>query len=331
MDRRGKRWRVSPGSGEAYVVAALFVVAAALLRWCLGLYSYELQAFTTFYPAVLFAAILGGSGPGLFAVALGGFIGWWEFLSPFVALLPLSRSDTINLVTYFAASLLIVWATEHYRRLTKRLTDEQALRKLAVDELSHRLKNKVATIQSIVSFRLRDYPEVRDDIASALAALMATDDLITATQGQGAPLRDIIGAEFKPYDLSRVSLAGPKCLLAPKVALTMALLIHELATNAAKYGALSDSAGKLCIGWTLSGKQLDITWQESGGPRISPPDHSGFGTRLFKRALEPFEGKVEADFNPTGLVCKLSLTLPDEPASPGTTEPGPAREAIASD
>ncbi len=316
-----------PGSTEAYVYATCLVVLAGLARWALGFITQDLQAFTTFYPAVLIATLLGGAGPGVFAAVLGGFVCWWEFLSPYTQLLPLSPADEINLLTFFVASIAIVWATDHYRRLTKRLRDEERFRKLAVDELAHRLKNKVATIQSIVGFRLRDYPEVRNEINRSLASLMATDDMITATQGQGAPLRAILAAEFAPYDMARIALSGPDCLLSPRLALTMALLMHELATNAAKYGALSASSGKLSVDWALGNRRLSITWRESGGPPVSPPSHAGFGTRLFQRALEQFDGKVEAAFEPGGLVCRLSLVLSSDAPSAAPAAPGEGHEA----
>jgi len=327
--RRVSWRRPVPGSAEAYGVALTFVVLASLARWALGYFTQDLQAFTTFYPAVLFAALLGGAGPGIFAALLGGIVCWWLFLSPFNLLLPLSRADEVNLLTYFVASALIVWAADHYRRLTERLRDEEAFRKLAVDELAHRLKNKVATIQSIVSFRLREIPEVREEILGALAALMATDDLITVAQGEGARFRDILAAEFAPYDMSRIAMAGPDCRLPPRLALTMALLVHELTTNAAKYGALSNAAGRLTIDWLLADGRLNVIWRESEGPSVSPPSHSGFGTRLFRRALEQFDGKVDAAFEPSGLVCKLSVALPADTPN-ATPEPsGKERPAVA--
>jgi two-component sensor histidine kinase len=300
-----------PGSAEAYACATLLVALASLLRWGLGFVTEDLQAFTTFYPAVLFASLWGGARVGIFAALLGGIISWWAFLPPYSVLWPPSRGDEINLLTFFVASVLIVWATDHYRRLTKRLQDEENLRELAVDELAHRLKNKVATIQAIVSLRLREHSQLRDEIADTLTALTSTDELITKTQGQGARINDILSTELAPYDLSRVSAEGPYCLLSPKLALTMALLVHELATNAAKYGALSSSAGKLSINWSLSGTRLNLEWHESGGPPVNPPSHSGFGTRLFLRALDQFRGKVDATFASTGFACKLSVDLPE--------------------
>lgn len=315
-------WRVASGSAQAYALAAIFVILASLLRWGLGFFTLfpvlDLQAFTTFYPAVLFAALVGGAGPGIFATLLGGLICWWAFLSPYRQLLPLDLANTINLLTYLVASAVIVWATDHYRSLTKRLTDEENLRKLAVDELAHRLKNKVATIQSIVSFRLRAYPQVRDDVIGSLASLMAVDELITAAQGAGANIRDILAAELAPYDTSRVSMTGPDRLLSSKLALTMALLLHELATNAAKYGALSNSAGTLSIDWSVFDTRLNLNWRECDGPTVSPPKREGFGTQLFQRALEQFDGDVEADFAPTGLICRLSVSLAQQPSTDRT-------------
>ena len=310
---RRRNWPgFSPGSAEAYVVATLLVVLASLLHWGFGFFTQDLQAFTTFYPAVLFATLWGGAGVGIFSTILAGIVSWWAFLPAFSLLQPLTRGDEINLLTFILASITIVWATDHYRRLTKRLQDEENFRKLAVDELAHRLKNKLATIQAIVNFRLREHPHVRDEIAGALTALTATDDLITAAQGQGAGIGDILSTELAPYDVSRISMAGPDCLLSPKLALTMALLVHELATNAAKYGALSSGAGKLSIDWALSDTCLKLDWRESGGPPVSPPSHNGFGTRLFLRALEQFSGKVDATFAPSGLVCTLSVVLPED-------------------
>jgi two-component sensor histidine kinase len=204
-----------------------------------------------------------------------------------------------------------VWAADHYRKLTKRLEDEEKFRQLAAEELAHRLKNKVATIQSIVALRLRDDPQVRDEILGCFGSLKATDDLIIAAQGKGACLCDIVSAELRPYDVARINTKGPDILLPPKLALTMALLLHELATNAAKYGALSSSLGKIYVEWSCADGRLNLEWCEREGPQVTTPSHHGFGTRLFLRALAQFGGKVDASFAPGGLVCTLSVPLSD--------------------
>src|SRR5262245_38284273 len=302
---------VPAGSVEAYAFATLCVAAAAGVRWTAGLWFEGIVPFATFFPAVLLAALVGGIRPGILAAIAGGTIGWWAFMAPPMAFFPLKPGQIISLIAYLITSLIIVWAAEHYRRLTKRLEDEQKFRELAVEELAHRLKNKVATIQSIVSLRLREDPQARDEIVNCLGSLRATDDLIIASQGRGARIGDILSAELRPYNVTRISVEGPEIFLSPKLALTMALLFHELATNAAKYGALSHSVGKISVRWSHSDPWLNIEWRESNGPPVTAPTHRGFGTRLFLRSLEQFGGKVDATFASTGLVCKLSVPLSD--------------------
>src|SRR5262249_15425673 len=151
--------------------------------------------------------------------------------------------------------------------------DEEQLRKLAVEELAHRLKNKVATIQAILRYRLRDYPDLAADIDGCLHALSATDELILSTQGKGAGIRDIFAAELGPYSGTRATSEGPNVVLIPRLAMTMALVIHELATNSAKYGALSRETGTLSVRWSVSGTRLALEWRESGGPPVTPPGH----------------------------------------------------------
>jgi two-component sensor histidine kinase len=310
--REVKFWKlISAGSAEAYAFAIVCVALAAAVRWVAGLWFEGIVPFATFFPAVLLAALIGGIGPGILAAIAGGLIGWWAFLPPSMTFFPLKPGQVISLIAYLITCLILVWAAEHYRKLTKRLEDEQNFRELAVEELAHRLKNKVATIQSIVSLRLREDPQARDEIVNCLGSLRATDDLIIAAQGKGARIGDILSAELRPYDVARISVDGPEILLSPKLALTMALLFHELATNAAKYGALSQSVGKISVRWSHSDPWLNLEWRESEGPPVTVPSHRGFGTRLFLRALEQFGGKVEATFASTGLVCKLSVPLSD--------------------
>jgi len=147
-------------------------------------------------PQFFFATYVGGAGVGSFATVLGAVIAWWAF--PRFAFFPLTPGVETKLLTFLFASALIIWGADHYRRLRRRLEDEEKFRKLAVEELAHRLKNKIATIQSIISFRLRRHPQARDEIMGSLIALSATDDLILKTQGHGACIRDILSAELAP-------------------------------------------------------------------------------------------------------------------------------------
>jgi two-component sensor histidine kinase len=312
-NRGNARWRISRESGWACALAILCVAVASLLHWAFGLIRPDNQHFTTFYPAVLFAALLGGTGAGVFAALSAGIIAWWAFMAPHFTFAR-DFDQVSSTLAYLFASLLIVWGIDRYCRMTKRLEDEERFRKLAVEELAHRLKNKIATIQSIISYQLRDNPQARDAIIGRLTALSATDDLILATQGQGAHLRDILSTELDPYEASRIKIEGPSSLLAPKLAMTMAMLVHELATNSAKYGALSTATGQLTICSSLFDARLNLEWRESGGPIVTSPARRGFGLRLLTRALDQFGGSVEITFEPTGLICRLSAPLPEDDA-----------------
>ena len=184
-DYFGKQFHVSPGSVEAYLAATLLVVIASLVRWGLGFLGETLLPFTTFYPVVLFATYFGGPRVGIFTSIVGGVVGWWAFLLPHVGFFPIKIAGELELLTYAVACALIIWGADSYRRLAKRLREEERLRVLAVEELAHRLKNKIASIQSIISYQLREQPQLRDDIIARLVALAATDDLIMAAQGRG--------------------------------------------------------------------------------------------------------------------------------------------------
>jgi two-component sensor histidine kinase len=319
------RWRsirssaqIRPGSAGAYAAALLFVAVASLARWGFGFLDSESPPYSFYYPAVLFATVVGGSGTGVFATIIGGGIGWWAFTPPHFAHLPMRFGQEVRFAIYLFIALLFVLGADHYRRLAKRrqelakrLQDEESLRKLAVEELGHRLKNKHATILSIISYQLREVPQLRTTISNRIIALSHTDDLILASQGQGARIYDILSTELGAYELSRISMRGPDFFLPPRLALTMALMVHELATNAAKYGALSTVGGELAIRWLLEDKTLNLEWRESGGPLIVSPTHRGFGLRLLSRALAQFAGAVETTFEKTGLICKMKATIPE--------------------
>jgi two-component sensor histidine kinase len=204
---------------------------------------------------------------------------------------------------------LVLIASDYLRRLEKSLKDEEELRSLAVKELGHRLKNKVATIQSIISYQLRHNATARDTILHRLSALSSADMLIEAAQGQGASVKDIINTELGPYEISRATVEGPQIFLPPKLALVLGLITHELATNAAKYGALSDPLGHVSFCWSIAETKLMLEWRESGGPSVATPTRKGFGTTLLSSALAQFGGAVDTNFAARGLVCTISLPI----------------------
>jgi two-component system CheB/CheR fusion protein len=206
---------------------------------------------------------------------------------------------------------IIVKDVSELRRL------EKELRRL-MDELQHRVKNTLATVASIigqtVSNSRADRIELGDTLKRRINALAATHDLLTSRDWRGASLRQILEAELMPYGHSdRIVLEGPTVELPPRHALALTMTVHELTTNAAKYGALSNPDGKLSIDWALnvdsSGRRVTINWSEVG---IQPLPATGvvesFGTRLIKNAIaHDLRGRCEHTLSPQGLACKITV------------------------
>lgn len=183
--------------------------------------------------------------------------------------------------------------------------------RLLVDELNHRVKNTLATVQAIAQQTLRSSitPErFAEAFESRLIALSKTHNALTDSRWAGAGLRQILLQELSPYGAERVTLSGLDVQLSARVALALGMVLHELATNAAKYGALS-AGGRLEISWFMEGDALSLEWRETGGPAPSPPTRRGFGSRLIERSITgELQGSVMVDYDPGGLIC--SFTVP---------------------
>ena len=198
----------------------------------------------------------------------------------------------------------------HQREISRRLTQEEGYRKLIVDELQHRLKNKLSTIHAVIHQVLHDQPQVWASIDHRMRALSATDDLIARVDGRGCDIKDLLRSELGPYGHVRFTLNGNSLFLPGQLAVSLALIFHELATNAGKYGAFSSTHGLLQVSWSVSDDRLNITWDETEGPPVGVIGEPGFGTRLLKSALKPFDGKTEIAFLKTGVHCTMQCRIP---------------------
>ena len=206
------------------------------------------------------------------------------------------------------------------RRAFAELETSERRQRLLINELNHRVKNTLATIQSIAALTARRASSVDafvQQFQARLLALSNTHNLLTAHGWERAGLGAILEQEVRPYATGQVELNGPEILLEAEQALAVGLVIHELVTNAAKYGALSRRSGRLVVRWRESEEgRLTLEWEESGGPKVKTPTATGFGARLIRTSLEGMlGGEVETDYAPRGLRLRLRFDL-RKPAKP---------------
>ena len=188
--------------------------------------------------------------------------------------------------------------------------------KLMIDELNHRVKNTLATVQSIAIQTARSHTDpttFAEGFQARLLALSHTHDLLTRSYWEGADLCAILKHETEAHGSHRVSLVGPPVALEPAAALSLGMIFHELATNAAKYGALSAPEGRVLVDWSVANQTapvLALSWREVGGPPVTPPARRGFGSRLIERNVRhDLAGEVKLDYASDGFSAEFSVPL----------------------
>ena len=200
-------------------------------------------------------------------------------------------------------------------QVARERAEAQERQALLVAELDHRVKNTLATIQSIMRHTRRSQTTLDDYVESLgqrIQAMAHAHNLLSQSRWRGAELHTLIEEELRPYNglSGAISIDGPKLELKPKAALTLSMVIHEMTTNAAKHGALSNAEGKVSVIWSVAGDTLHLVWRETGGPRVAPPARKGFGRTVIENALShEFGGVVNLRFGPDGVECIIQLPI----------------------
>jgi two-component sensor histidine kinase len=229
-------------------------------------------------------------------------------------------------ITSLIGGVLLAIGLAFAVRMATTIARAEMLHDLLIEELNHRVKNTLAILQAIAvqSFRSASRIE-REKFEGRLGALAEAHNLLSKEKWQGSELQDVIDRVLKPYRLNspdRIRMSGPRVPLSPRLAVVLSMIVHEIATNAAKYGALSNEAGTVALSWeVLSDKdaaksdagKLRLIWRETGGPVVAAPIQRGFGSRLIERsARDQLGGEATVDFLPRGVVYTITFAL-EEP------------------
>jgi CHASE1-domain containing sensor protein/two-component sensor histidine kinase len=200
----------------------------------------------------------------------------------------------------------------------KRIEEHQ---KLLLDELNHRVKNTLATVQSIAAQTIRSSPDLRgfrQSFEARLIALSQAHNLLSLSNWRGVELSELVRRELIPHgvdDPNRIAISGERVMLPPAVAVAIGMALHELATNAARHGALSSTTGRVEISWIVSARSdasvLRMEWQEHGGPPVQQPKRRGFGSRMIEQGLKhDLRGEAKLYFESAGVRCVIEAVLP---------------------
>jgi len=221
-------------------------------------------------------------------------------------------------ITSLIGIVLLLIGLSFAVRMATTIARGETLHNLLVEELNHRVKNTLAILQAIAvqTFRTASKAE-RDKFEGRLGALAEAHNLLSREKWQGSELSDVVSRVLQPYlmtNTDRIKVFGPKVPLSPRRAVVLSMILHEIATNAAKYGALSNDTGTVTLDWDVlhegATPQLRLIWTETGGPPVTAPVQRGFGSRLIERsARDQLGGEATVDFLPRGVVCTVLVSL----------------------
>jgi two-component sensor histidine kinase len=224
-------------------------------------------------------------------------------------------------ITSLLGAVLLMTGLAFAVRMATTIARGEMLHDLLIEELNHRVKNTLAILQAIAvqTFQSASKAE-REKFEGRLGALAEAHNLLSKEKWRGSELQDVIGRVLQPYLLNnpeRVRMSGPHVPLSPRLAVVLSMIVHEIATNAAKYGALSNDTGTVRLDWEILSEtaepKLRFIWAEAGGPPVTAPVKHGFGSRLIERsARDQLGGEATVDFLPRGVVYTITCSLEDE-------------------
>jgi two-component sensor histidine kinase len=299
--------KVRPWSLNALLLVVVVLGVAALLREIFASFGSTLY-FATFYPSLLIVSVFAGVPAGVLMAILTILIVWWAFLPPPFHFAPLTRTDYGNFTLFLLAAALIIGLSHLYRMALRALLATESARALAIEELNHRAGNLLAVVQAVINGTVTEDKLTAQRLSNRISALARANAMVTIA-GK-ISLETIIRSEVSPYvSDARLILDGPEVPLSGRTARNIAMVLHELTTNAAKYGALSNQQGTLHISWSEKDEKCSLFWKEVDGPAVRTPERSGFGSRMMRASLATINGTIDPEFRPHGYSCLLCFSI----------------------
>lgn len=313
-------WRIQ-------LIAATCVAVAIVGRLLIVALVAENGLFLPFLPSILVAALLAGPWGGLSALIYGSLVIDYFWLPP-IGSFELSPYGFRSLALFwlFSGSLIAIAAL--IKALLRAVADSELRATTLAAEATHRMRNVLGLVQAISrqTFRTaRDPSEFQAMFEARISALGRAHELIADSLEKPADLGALLKTVLEPFGAPRITLSGAPTGVPREIGATLALVIHELGTNAAKFGALSAPGGEVTVRWEREAGGVRLDWKESNGPRVAPPARTGFGSRLLKTAFASDCGASSMTFEPDGVECQIRFPAAPAPRRrPWTTGSKPS-------
>jgi two-component sensor histidine kinase len=299
--------RVAPYSVASVTIASLALIAGTALR-LIGLGQSDLM-FVAYIPSILAAGLLAGIPAAVGVTLVSTLIIWFIFTPSYLRADSLPHGVLMGFGMYLIAAVFTIYFAHCCRVVLRRLNERNRTNELLTMELQHRSRNIFTIIEAIVAKTLSADPENANKIYGRIRSIMYANDLLTGEKPQFLTLRGLLLQAFEPHGVDRMVANGLDVFIEPDTARNLILMINELVTNAAKHGALSNSAGRVLVNWRQREGRVTLNWREVGGPNVRAVNKQGFGSQLIDACTKALSGAMQSELSVNGFACSLSFPL----------------------
>ena len=299
--------RVPPYSATSVAIGVVALAAGSLLR-LMGWGQPDLMV-VAYLPAILATGLLAGIPVAVGVTLVSILIIWFVFAPSHLQLAMLPSGVLLGFAMYLIAALFTIYFAHCCRIVLRRLNERSRTNELLTRELQHRNRNIFTIIEVIVQKTLVADPENANKIFGRIRSVMYANDRLTGEKPQLRTLKGLLLQAFEPYGADRIVADGLDVIIEPDAARNLILLINELVTNAAKYGALSNGAGRVFVHWRRNGGRVTLSWKEVGGPTVTATNKQGFGSQLIAVSAKALSGAMRSEFSVDGFTCSLTFPL----------------------